>query len=456
MDETLASGIAPDELRKKLGPLIDSREPDRLSNGTPLKPNSGNTWRAWFSYQVRDCLGNSVRDRRGKPLQKRVSFSLDVPCSGSGAATKNEARKLTATLREAIVHDCRVLSGLSSDGTATVRDYVCGFIDTRERLGRVEASTASGYRRDANRLFKFIGDRRFDSLTHRDVQKCVLSMAEEYSPNSVIHSFAVLRMSFSYAIINGDITSNPCEHVEMPKRRETRKNTLTFAESRSLSALLYSMPQDWFSVAAILTLECGLRPEETFGLRWEDLSATEDEGRISIRRAVKRSGSGAYVGEPKSAAAHRDIPLSSTLHDYLLRWRRRCAELSLRERDTTVRGGSGHVGSLYIVGYPDGRFRNPHSFTERWGKFARKSGIVGTAGETIIPYDMRHTFATLGIACGADVRAVSGLMGHSDPSLTLRVYANADTEAMRTASARIQASIEGRDGDVLALRGGAV
>ena len=37
---------------------------------------------------------------------------------------------------------------------------------------------------------------------------------------------------------------------------------------------------------------------------------------------------------------------------------------------------------------------------------------------------LRHTFATRALECGIDVRTLSELMGHSDPTVTLRRYAH--------------------------------
>lgn len=56
---------------------------------------------------------------------------------------------------------------------------------------------------------------------------------------------------------------------------------------------------------------------------------------------------------------------------------------------------------------------------------------VGLAGRPVTFHDLRHTYATVAIASGADVMAVASYLGHSDPQLTLRTYANADPDANR-------------------------
>ncbi|HXQ23292.1 MAG TPA: tyrosine-type recombinase/integrase [Candidatus Acidoferrales bacterium] len=58
------------------------------------------------------------------------------------------------------------------------------------------------------------------------------------------------------------------------------------------------------------------------------------------------------------------------------------------------------------------------------------------------PQDCRHYTATAMIADGTDVRTVAGLLGHADPSLTLRTYAHVVSEAARKATDRMGALAE--------------
>jgi integrase len=48
-------------------------------------------------------------------------------------------------------------------------------------------------------------------------------------------------------------------------------------------------------------------------------------------------------------------------------------------------------------------------------------------------HGLRHTFASVLIANGTDVRTTAGLMGHSSPALVMNVYANVQDEAKERA-----------------------
>ena len=66
--------------------------------------------------------------------------------------------------------------------------------------------------------------------------------------------------------------------------------------------------------------------------------------------------------------------------------------------------------------------------------------------QTITPHDLRHTCASLSVSSGANVLAVSRMLGHKDPSVTLRIYADlfdSDLDAVAVnLDARISASIQ--------------
>ncbi len=51
-------------------------------------------------------------------------------------------------------------------------------------------------------------------------------------------------------------------------------------------------------------------------------------------------------------------------------------------------------------------------------KFIEENGFAG-----IRPYSLRHTFATLNLANGENIKTVSVLMGHESLSYTLDLYA---------------------------------
>ena len=69
---------------------------------------------------------------------------------------------------------------------------------------------------------------------------------------------------------------------------------------------------------------------------------------------------------------------------------------------------------------PDGGYLLRPKSSGGWFAAAVKRAEV----QDITPHDLRHTCASLAVSSGANVLAVSRMLGHKDPSITLRIYAD--------------------------------
>lgn len=93
--------------------------------------------------------------------------------------------------------------------------------------------------------------------------------------------------------------------------------------------------------------------------------------------------------------------------------------------------GVGMTPDLFVLGRIDGTYMNPHTLWREWKAIAKSLGLVGTEGKTPVFHDLRHTFATVAIKSGADVKSVSSILGHANTAMTLNIYASEDPEAKR-------------------------
>lgn len=53
-------------------------------------------------------------------------------------------------------------------------------------------------------------------------------------------------------------------------------------------------------------------------------------------------------------------------------------------------------------------------------------------------HDLRHTFATMMIASGTDVRTVASYLGHANVAMALNTYADIDLDAKRSAISKVE------------------
>lgn len=104
----------------------------------------------------------------------------------------------------------------------------------------------------------------------------------------------------------------------------------------------------------------------------------------------------------KTSKSARDIPLSPVARDAVERWLR-----ASRPDDIMFPG-------------PKGGHWKYRSFLVAWAALARAAGLAGWQ-----PYELRHTGASLLLAEGLSIVAVAQRMGHTSPTMILRVYGHA-------------------------------
>ena len=70
--------------------------------------------------------------------------------------------------------------------------------------------------------------------------------------------------------------------------------------------------------------------------------------------------------------------------------------------------------------------RSRRYFEDHLAEICRRAGV-----EQITPHQLRHYFATHTLSNGADVKAVSEMLGHSDVGITLEIYHHVNARAIR-------------------------
>ena len=77
-----------------------------------------------------------------------------------------------------------------------------------------------------------------------------------------------------------------------------------------------------------------------------------------------------------------------------------------------------------------GEMYHPDSIKNLHEKILKRAGL-----EHLRLHDLRHTFATLALQNGVDIKTVSGMLGHYDAGFTLRTYTHATDKMQEEAAA---------------------
>ena len=305
----------------------------------------------------------------------------------------------------------------------TVREFMDRFLDYKERAAIVEASTMRGYRHEAKLACKYVGDMRLRDLGIAEVNGFMASMtADGYAPKSVQGTFRLLKQALKWGMAQDILTKNPCDYCKPPKRVKTPINALNRADrTRMLQLARNAQPQP-LALAIELALTTGMRRGEICALKWSDL---HDDCTISVTHAFGLKDGGFYLKEPKTASSKRTIPLTRHIFDIL----------SAMKRDSTrVLSDFGIAAAdPFILGTqePNSRPYNPQLLGKEFAAFCKMNGFNCTF------HDLRHTFATMMIASGTDVRTVASYLGHANVAMTLNTYADVDPDAKRSAVSKV-------------------
>lgn len=201
------------------------------------------------------------------------------------------------------------------------------------------------------------------------------------------------------------VARNP---VELTKGPKMPRQQMQFWQPEEARAFLTHVAGHRLEALFYLALVTGMRKSELLGLRWADLESDA----LSVRQTVTLVRNVAMFGPPKTDGSARTLLLAPDVLAQLAT--RRVAYLA----EQTLAGDEWQEHDL-VFGQVNGAAMLPWSLDYHWVDQRRSSGA-----KQIRFHDLRHTYATLAIAQGLDIRLVAERLGHAHPSITLNVYAH--------------------------------
>ena len=247
--------------------------------------------------------------------------------------------------------------------------------------------------------------------------------AKPLSAKTAQNYLGCVKTMLAAAVRVGLLEYNPADRVQGPKRRKKKKATLPEAEVIALLQLIITEAETPLKLAVLLAMLCSLRLGEVGALKYSDIDW--DAGTITVDRSLKYTpADGAFISEPKTDAGDRVITLPPSMVRILrdAMWDDVMEAQDLPEK---------WKGAFWIVHSRHGARVNKDTPSKWFRKFADDHGYQG-----LTFHGLRHVHASMLLQHRVDLQSVSVRMGHSDPSVTLRAYADAmparDQEAAAT------------------------
>ena len=270
-----------------------------------------------------------------------------------------------------------------------------------------------------NHIKPSIGDIPIEKLTSLQLQKFYRLLLTEgripriesekqpkgLSAKTVRNINQVISSAMDMAVRHKLILSNPTEGCELPKVEHREMKTLP---AEQLGAFLREAKESGVYELYYLDLATGLRRGELLGLKWEDIDL--QNGIIHVRRQVARVDGEVKELPLKTKNSYRNISISQD------------AVAMLTQMEA-------HRSSDYVFPSSTGGPISPDSVNNMLHRVLKRAGLP-----SIRFHDLRHTFATLALQNGVDIKTVSGMLGHFSAGFTLDTYAHVTTSAQKEAA----------------------
>ena len=260
-----------------------------------------------------------------------------------------------------------------------------------------------------------VGELKISEVTPRLLQSFVNDLMPHLASKTVSRAYGVLRAMFSYAVEVDLLFRSPCRGIKLPRidpRPRQVLNSFQVAAVAEATPLQYR-PMIW--IGAIT----GLRFSEVAALRVQNFDPLI--GSLSVTSTVTKDGQGrAILGPPKSAASKRTLAIPRFLIEMLT------AHLAVHDIDVDDE-------DAFLFTSPDGGLIRYANWRNRvWLPSCKRAGLTGIGF-----HDLRRLSATTLVHEGVDIKTAQTRLGHSDPRLTIGLYAQAIGSADTAAADRL-------------------
>lgn len=268
-----------------------------------------------------------------------------------------------------------------------------------------------------------IGHIQLDRLTQNDLQQFYTRLKKngrirftetkgtELSDRVVRGCHTNCRSALDKAVSEGLIYKNPAIGCKLPPKKSREMQIL---DSEELQRFLIQAKQEGFYSLFMLDVATGMRRGELLGLQWDDLDETT--GELHIQRQVAKAKGKLVISKPKTKTSIRTIVLPRSVVNMLLEYR-------------------ATVDSRWMFPSPvkEDLPRDPQ------GVYGRMQKILEHANcKRVRFHDLRHTFATMALAHGMDVKTLSAAIGHISSATTLDIYSHVTNEMQIRSAEKIE------------------
>ena len=363
---------------------------------------------------------NSIRKRKDGRWEGRYTAGHD-PEMGK-AIYKNVLGRTQAEVKEKLKATIKETQSLDQTkvGKYTVGEWMEVWFEDYAKI-KVRPSSHQTYRGYIdNHINPNIGDIPLEKITSLELQKLYKKLLTKgrvdrleakgqpkgLSAKTVRNIHQILSSALKLAQEQRILHTNPAEGCALPKVEHREIKTLPVEQFQSF---LREARESGVFELYYLELATGLRRGELLGLKWEDIDL--ERGDLRVRRQISRINGEVVEAPLKTKNAYRTLPLAEDTVSVLLEQKKK-------------------VGSSpWVFPSPNGGPISPDSVLHMLHRVLKRAGLP-----KVRFHDLRHTFATLALQNGVDIKTRSGMLGRFSAGFTLDTYAHVTSAAQRQAA----------------------
>lgn len=265
-----------------------------------------------------------------------------------------------------------------------------------------------------------LADKQLHQLSSDVFQKYLNSLAEHFSRSTIKKIWTIIKQCINYAEIKGEIQPNTTKLVKIPSESavSVKKKDIPFL-SKEDAELFYEAAQvtkpngvSLYGInasIAIFIMYSGLRVSEALALKWKNVDLEDKKIKVveSLASKIDRKDNTSkvyikYDKTPKSTDGIRVVPLPTR------------AMVILNELNKKP-----HSASDYVFTNKNGNTVDRRIVNKTIKSIANRSKC---SVKNFSVHSLRHTYGSILLAEGVDIKKVSELLGHSDITITYNIY----------------------------------
>ena len=301
--------------------------------------------------------------------------------------------------------------------------YITHWLNTVKRMQLKERSYDRLEQTVTRDVIPYIGHIQLANVTTDDIQQMLADLRDAgRAYSSIKKAFEAVNASFKWglAVHPPKVKYNPATAVARPNKKVCPPSDIRFysaEEARLISETAlakYKCGTPWYPLGelVVILLNTGIRLAEATALQW-DRDIDLDNRLLYVHKTVVTVRNRSSAAEKKYVTKEQDSTKSVAGQDRVIPLNDDAyyALVSLKAKTGK---------SPYVFATKDGTRKSARDID----KIVRRVEVrAGLPEEKIYgPHALRHTFATLLLSNGTDIKLVSELLGHADVGITYNTY----------------------------------